>query len=245
MSGETPALVAVIPRKKDWAILREEHWYRIPVRSAPEGLEKIKFIAFYQTKVFATEAWAVNYYAEVKDIRKVKRIELLPDEPRHRRASELYYRIAIGELLRLPRAIPSRRWRRIVFIPTTLEKLLRAKEINDLYHTSPIEERLYQELESLGLKPERQFYVRQGDKGYFLDIAVFCREGELDVECNGDIYHSGREKAEIDRTRDNDLTVGGWRILRFSGKEIKKNAKGCGRLVQDVVRKLGGIEPQK
>ncbi|MEO0071535.1 MAG: DUF559 domain-containing protein [candidate division WOR-3 bacterium] len=112
--------------------------------------------------------------------------------------------------------------------------------MNDLYYTSPIEEKLYHALKSAGIEPERQFYVKEKGRGYFLDIAVFCRGGELDVECNGEVYHSGREKAESDRQRDNDLTAGGWRILRFSTKEIKRNTKGCVQLVQKVTRKLGG-----
>lgn len=240
--GETPALVAVITRKKDFEILRKEYWYRIPVKSAPEGLEKIRFIAFYQTKVFGEEKWAVNYYAEVKGIRQVRRIELLPDEPGHKRAEEFYFRVEVGELMRLPQSIPSRRWRRIVFIPTTLERLLRAREVNDLYCTSPIEEKLYRALERAGLEPERQFYVREKGSDYFLDIAVFCKEGELDVECDGEVYHSGREKAEADRRWDNDLTAGGWRIIRLSGRGIKRDTKGCVRLVQEVMRKLGGVE---
>ncbi|MGQ9707277.1 MAG: endonuclease domain-containing protein [bacterium] len=241
-SKPTPALVAVITRKKDWAILREKGWYRIPVKNAPEGLNHIRYIAFYQTKVFA-EKWAVNYYARVKDIKTLRRIELLPDEPEHQRAHEWYHRIDIGELQRLPNPIPSRRGRPVVFIPTTLEKLLTAKEINELYHTSPIEEKLYLTLERSGLVPERQFYVKDKNTGYLLDLAIFCKSGNIDVECDGESYHSGRKKAEQDRQRDNHLTTMYWRVLRFSGKEIRQNAGGCLQLVLRLVRKLGGVEP--
>lgn len=232
-------LVGIVTRKKDWAILKEEGWYRIPVKSAPVQLERIRYLAFYQTKVFDAEKWAVNYYARVKEIKTVRRIELLPDEPNHPRAQEWYYRIAIYELRRLPHPIPSRRWRRIIFIPTTLERLLRAKEINELYHTSPIEEKLYRALERAGLAPERQFYVGKG--GYLLDLAVFCKMGKIDVECDGARYHSGRKKAEQDRQRDNYLTALDWRVLRFSGREINRNLNGCLRIIERVVEKLGGV----
>lgn len=243
--GEIPALVAVITRKKDFAILREEGWYRIPVKTAPEFLSKVKFIAFYQTMVFGPERWAVNYYAEVKGLKRVKRIELLPDEPKHQRAADEYYKVEIGELQKLPHPIPSRRWRRIVFIPTTLERLVRAKEINELYHTSPIEEKLYRALGRLGFEPERQFFTKEQNQGYFLDLAIFCREGSLDVECDGAAYHSGRKKAAKDRKRDNNLTSGGWRILRFSGKEINEDTKGCINVIAQTVRVLGGTEKVK
>lgn len=236
----TPALVAVINRKKDFQILKEQRWYRIPVSHAPDGLERVKFIAFYQTKAFGDEGWAVNYYAAVERIRRARRIELLPDEPGHPRAGEFYYRVAIGELARLPRPIPSQRWRRIVFIPTTLERLFHAREINDLYWTSPLEEKLYRALRRAGLTPERQFYVGSGAGGYFLDLAIFCREGVVDVECDGASYHTGLKKAEQDRQRDNCLTLRGWRILRFSGREIRQNLRGCVEMVKRMVKNLGG-----
>ncbi len=239
----TVALVGIINRKKDWEILKEQGWYRIPVKNAPDNLFQMRYIAFYQTRVFGAEKWAVNYYARVKDIKIVRRIELLPDEPKHPRAQGWYYRINICELQRLPNSIPSRRWRRIVFIPTTLEKLLTAREINELYHTSPIEEKLYLALERTGLAPERQFYVRDESGGYFLDLAIFCDQGKIAVECDGASYHSGRKKAEQDRHRDNQLTALDWRVLRFSGKEIRQNVQECLRMVKRVVEKLGGVEP--
>jgi len=125
--------VGIVSRRKDWELILAEHWYRIPVKSAPDCLKKMKYLAFYQTRAFGDEKWAVNCYARITGITTAKRRKLLPDEPNHKRADESYYRIAISKLQRLPRPVPSRRWRRIVFIPTTLEKLLRAREIKDLY----------------------------------------------------------------------------------------------------------------
>ncbi|NPV14707.1 DUF559 domain-containing protein [candidate division WOR-3 bacterium] len=93
-----------------------------------------------------------------------------------------------------------------------------------------------------GLAPERQVYVGGKTNGYFLDFALFCRDGALDVECDGALYHSGVARAEADRNRDNYLTVTGWRILRFSGKEIRRNAGGCVALIKEMVAKLGGLD---
>jgi len=240
---EVPALVGVMTRVKDWEILKTHHWYRIPVRSAPEGLDKVQWLAFYQTRVFGREKWSVNYYARVQGMATVPRIELLPDEPNHRRARALYYRVALGELTPLPRPIPSQRWRRIAFIPTSLERLLRAEEVNDLYRISPIEERLYFLLREAGLEPERQFYVRESGAGHLLDMAVLCADGNLDVECDGELYHSGRERAAADRERDNSLTEAGWRILRFSGHEITADPERCVHRIRRTVRRMGGPGP--
>jgi very-short-patch-repair endonuclease len=238
---ETPALVGIVTRVKDWELLRSEHWYRIPVRTAPEGLDSIQYLAFYQTRLFVDEKWAVNWYAPVGAIRRVRRRELLPDEPTHPRADAEYYKVELGELMRLPRPIPSRRWRRIVFIPTSLERLLHALEINDLFKVSPIEDELYFALGDAGLPAERQFFVREGGSGYMLDLAVFCRDSNLDIECDGEAYHSGRDKAEQDRERDNTLTTAGWHILRFSGRRILRDTGHCLETVSRTVRRLGGV----
>jgi very-short-patch-repair endonuclease len=238
---ETPALVGVVTRKKDWELVRSEHWYRIPVRTAPEGLDRVRYLAFYQTKFSGDEKWAVKWYAPVRGISSVKRRELLPDEPTHSRADAEYYKVKIGELERLPRPIPSRRWRRIVFIPTSLERLLHAQEINDLFKVSPIEDKLYFTLEDAGLPAERQYFVREETSGYMLDMAVFCRDSNLDIECDGETYHAGRDKADQDRERDNTLTTAGWHILRFSGRRILSDTDKCVETVRRTVRRLGGV----
>ncbi len=237
---ETPALVGIVTRKKDWELVRSEHWYRIPVRTAPEGLHAIRYLAFYQTKLFGDEKWAVNWYARVLGITEAKRSELLPDEPKHPRAGAMYYKIALGDLRRLPNSIPSRRWRRIVFVPTSLERLLHAQEINDLFSVSPIEDRLYFTLKDSGLASERQYFVREEKAGYMLDMAVFCRDSKLDIECDGEAFHAGRDKAEQDRERDNVLTTAGWHILRFSGRSILRDPDKCAETVKRTVTRLGG-----
>jgi len=238
-------LVAIVPRKKDWEILKTQHWYRIPVKSAPEVINQVKFLAFYQPKVFEEEKWSVNYYAEVKDLEIVKRIELLPDEPKHVRASNEYYKITIGDLKKLARPIPSRRWRRITFIPTTYYRLLEAKEVNDLYYTTPIEEKLYYSLQREKISAERQFFVYETQKPCCLDFVVFCRDGKLNVECDGEAYHSTKEAQIKDRKRDNDLTSIGWSILRFSGKEIYQSSKDCVRQIKRTIKFLKGPDNPK
>lgn len=195
IEGETPSLVGLVRTRRDWRLVRDERWYRIPKASAPEGIERIRYVAFYQGAPFGAGKYQVRYYAEVTGVSEASRVELLPQEPDHKRAGDLYYRIGLGELYRLPGPIPSLRWRRIVFIPTTLERLLRAQEINDLYCGSPIEDELHTTLKDAGLSPERQYLVRDGEIRYVLDFALFCREGRLDIECDGRRYHD-REEAD-------------------------------------------------
>ena len=126
-------LVVIVNRPRDLAAARDEGWYRIPLARAPRALHA-EYLAFYQTAVFGSERWAVRYLAEVRAVSIVTRAALLPEETGHPRARERYYRFAIGALLALPAPLPSRRLRRIAFIPTTAGQLLRARDLNELWH---------------------------------------------------------------------------------------------------------------
>ncbi|HUE69774.1 MAG TPA: hypothetical protein VMP01_02700 [Pirellulaceae bacterium] len=111
-----------INSRQDFAIARNEHWYRIPVIEAQKWIGNRwppKWLAFYQTKAFDAQQHAVHYYAEVREIRQVSRRELFRDQPHHPRSDKQYFQLLLGPLQRLPKPILSRRKRKIVFIPTT------------------------------------------------------------------------------------------------------------------------------
>jgi very-short-patch-repair endonuclease len=238
-------LVAIMNNLLDFDIALHQQWYRIPVRSASGRLKERwppRWLAFYQTKVFGDERWAINWYAPVRGIRVVARRELLPEDPSHPRADELYHRIEIGPLQRLPRPIVSRRWRRIVFIPTTWEKFARAVEINDLYDESPLEDRLWAEFKRHDIDAERQYFVQPKDRLYALDFAVFCERGSLDVETDGDTFHEDRDQRNRDYRRDADLARTGWKVIRFHGQEIWEEAADyCIPAVMETINGLGGL----
>src|SRR3990172_5673577 len=132
MSYRGEVLVAIINNLLDFAIAREKHWYRIPVGSKEKWLKDRwppKWLALYQTKKFGEEAYAVNYYAKVREIRQVYRWQLFPDQPRDDRGNRQYCQLSFEPLQRLSVPILSRRRRRIVFIPTTWQKFVNATEI--------------------------------------------------------------------------------------------------------------------
>jgi hypothetical protein len=150
----TTVLVAIMNNLRDFAIARDEHWYRIPVQRAPTRAINAPVLAFYQTRVFGEEAWAINYWAQAQQWEIVKRVELLPQETSHLRAHEDYYKICLGELNRLSRPIMSEKWRRITFIITTWERLMRAREVTELLRGDIWEERLYHALRKMGIVAE-------------------------------------------------------------------------------------------
>ena len=93
-------------------------------------------IAFYLAAPFGDERWAIHEYAEVRGHEMVRRVDLFPDEPEHARANELYYKMQLGPLMRLPRAIPSLKWRRLTFLQTTGDRLLNALDVNELVESA-------------------------------------------------------------------------------------------------------------
>lgn len=244
LKGET--LIAIINNQQDFRILCEQFWYRIPVSSVEKWLRRRwppQWIAFYQTKVFKDEAYSVRYYAEVRDIRSVRRCDLFPDELPNKKTGNIYYQIFLGPLQTLPKPIFSRRQRRITFIRSTWEKFKNAVEINDLYDESPLENRLWAELKRLQVSAERQELVEINNTSYFLDFAVYCTAGKLNLETDGDTWHIGKEKAGADNLRDNALKTEGWRVLRFNTRQVQEEmADYCLPVVVENIHRLGGLD---
>ncbi len=131
MIPDDRVLVAYVPALSDFTKIETQNWYRIPQKSAPKGLYA-EYIAFYFGRRFGDQKWAIHYYAENMGHELVRRIDLLPDEPTHPRAQEIYYQVQLGPLQRLERPIISLQWRRILFIHTTWDRFEDAGEINDL-----------------------------------------------------------------------------------------------------------------
>jgi len=133
---QASVLVAIVPSVADWETVRRESWYRIPVERAPHRMA-YDYVAFYHPRVFHDWRWSIRSYARIERYDLRTRAELLPEQSDHPRAGRLYYRLSLGPLQMLPEPIPSRALRRISFIPTTLERLLRAEDVADLWLRRP------------------------------------------------------------------------------------------------------------
>ena len=138
-------LVAVVNNPRDMEIARLLGWYRIPLRTAPKVIA-VDYLAFYQTGAFGEEKWRIQHIAPVRGHELTTRLELLRTEPDHPRAKEEYYKIQLGPLEQLQTPILADTWRRITFLYTTGEYLLRARTINDLVVQSDERQLLWQAL---------------------------------------------------------------------------------------------------
>jgi hypothetical protein len=247
-------LVVLWPAPGDMELARDRGFYRMRPGVTVErlgDLRRIRTLAFYQPDAFGRDGRRVRYRAAVVGYERLPRAELLPEERDHVRGGQLYHCFRLGPLEELPRPIISHRGRRLLFIPTTEGRLSLAQEINELFAGTPIEERLFAALKREGLWPEREYYVElrrsevpEARIPHFLDLALFCRQRNLDVECDGDTWHIGKESARRDRHRDNLLEADGWHILRFNTDEIQRDLPATVTRVREAINRYGGIEDE-
>jgi hypothetical protein len=212
-------LVAIMNNRRDWELVHTQHWYRVPVRRAPAQVAA-DYLAFYQTAAFRDEKWTVSYYAPVSGVRIALRRELLPAEPGHPRAGELYYRFGLGPLEALEHPVGSRRVRRLTFIHTTLELLLNARDIQDLWTREPLRERLWVEMNRQGVHAARGPVLAEGAALYACDFCVPCYAGAVLVECPAELSPGGTPRGVRDSSE----------YLEMTGEPLRAPAERCSRL---------------
>jgi hypothetical protein len=172
-------LVAIMNNPRDFEIARDEGWYRVPARHAPQSTTEAAVLALYFTKAFDDEKWSIRWYGAVRGHELARRRDLFPDEPDHPRVDEPYYKLQLGPLIELELPIYSLRWRRITFIETSWDRFSAAEEINDLYASGA--DGLFVTLKEEGFWPEREFEIREGGAAYTVDLAIPCREGTVTI----------------------------------------------------------------
>lgn len=172
-------LVGVMNNLRDFAIARDAGWYRIPEGHAPDCTTDAAVLAFYFTTAFGDDRWAIRWYAEVRGYELVLRSDLFPNDTAHPRANERYFKMQIGPLIPRDPPIPSLRWRRINFITTTWDRFSAAEEINDLYLSGA--DGLFVTLKESGFFPEADYFIREEQQVYTVDLAIPCRDGVVSI----------------------------------------------------------------
>ena len=165
-------LVVIMNNQEDWRRVQEEGWYRIPAKSAPPEAPHFDYLAFYFTRAFGEDKWAIHYFAPVAGHELLTRRDLIPTEPDHKRAGEWYYKFELGPPQHKLPPIISENWRRITFIVTTGDRFEAAEEINDLFEQKSPAGRLYVTLKENGFHPERDWPLREGSHTYQIDLAL-------------------------------------------------------------------------
>jgi hypothetical protein len=181
MLPDDTVLVAVMNSPRDWELVQSEGWYRLPVKHAPEGAPHFDWLAFYFTKSFGDDRWAIHYYAAVEGHELSIRRDLIPSEPDHPRAGQWYFKLQIGPLQHKLPPILSARWRRVTFIVTTGDRFMEAAAINDLFEQESSVGQLYVKLREMGIEVEREWLIREAGAAYVVDLALPVRNGWVPV----------------------------------------------------------------
>lgn len=181
MNPDDVVLVALINSPRDLELATQERWYRIPAKHAPKFYDGAQYLAFYLPRSFGARRWSIDTYATVRGHELARRVDLIPEEPNHPRANELYYKLQLGETKRHEPPIVSKRGRRVLFLWTNWEKFSGAREWNDLYVRTPAHDKLYDALRAENLDVERETFVREGHARYRVDFLVYLPRGKIAI----------------------------------------------------------------
>jgi len=233
-------LIGVVKREKDLEHLRKDRWYRIPgnisFRKSPQ------YLAVYPTARCGRGGGGISFYSSIRRIIRTRRIDILPDEERHPRAGDWYWKLELGPIRKLPRRIENRLRRRIIFAYTTVERLIQAHEIGELFGIPPLEEIMRRSLLKAEITATPQFCVMRRKRcRYRIDFAIFCRKGKIALECDHSRWHQRPARQEKDRERDRWLKKDGWKVIHLTEDHIINNLIKANELIDNQIGILGGL----
>lgn len=230
-------LVAVVNNAEDMRRAASEGWYRIPQQSAPRRIGA-DYLAFYQTGAFkeSSEAHTVTFYAATRRYRLATRRELLPAEADHPRADQYYYCVEIGPLQRLERPVVAAKLRRVTFIHTTLERLLHAADVRELYTQDDPFEQLWHALRANRLRPLKNRIV----EGAPVDITLRARGGNLGIQCADE-----PAAPNLAQRTAGWPSAERWELLWMPPAAIQADLEGCLRRIGAGLIHLGGSTLQQ
>lgn len=235
-------LIGVVKRKTDLIHVIKDHWYRIPARFTFQ--QSPRYLAVYSSNICRRGKGGISFYSLIREVTRVKRIELLPEENLHPKANDLYWKLKLGPPEKLPHLIENRLRRRITFAYTTREKLFIARELGELFGIPPLEEILRKYLDREGISYIYQYCLIHDNKcRYRLDFALPCRKGKIALECDHSRWHQRAARQKKDHERDFWLTKHGWTMIHLSEEEIINKPDQSMKNIINQIRALGGNIP--
>ena len=185
MFPEDRVLVGVIQTKRDLAFARDDHWYRIPQAQMPRGVTTEYLAFFLSGKVFGEKSKAIQCYAPMRGLELVYRKDLIPD-PKHPRANNVYYRVALGDLEAKTPPITNPTRRPISFIYTTWDRFYQAHTVADLYSTDDFfVDRIYYALRDHGVNPVRMWAAEHRSDPFAPGLKILCENGASVIASTG------------------------------------------------------------
>lgn len=233
MANSDVVLVGVLKTPRDQKLLLRRHWYRVPVEFLPK--RKFQYIAFYQPAIFGVNGKRIEYYGKIRRRKVCRRIELLPNEPNHPRANDLYVKFEFSKINKLPRPVKNIIPRRISFGFTTLKRLFSAHNILQLYGVPSIEQIISGRLKSLGIKAMPQFPISVAGHRFRLDFAIIHDSKRIAIECDNTRAHASKAQKLKDKIKNTYLRRAGWRVVRLKEKDNIERLDSCVRRIQKAI----------
>lgn len=219
-------LVGVVAADADLKRFRDEGWYRVPDRALGRSLSRdalgdLRALALYQTGgVTDGLPGTIELWGEITAIERLCRRDLLPDEPNHPAAAELYHCVRVDSVQHLERPIVSRLPRRITFLRTTRQRLLHAVDLNDLVIGSAAEERLWRAVRETNPNFNRKVFMQVNGVVMEVDFSLVVGDKVLAVLCRDEMW-----VAEPTDTPQPEA----WRVIQFSPERIENDLEECVR----------------
>lgn len=163
-------------------------------------------------------------YAAVRGHELARRVDLIPEEPDHPRANELYYKLQLGEMETREPPIVSKRGRRVLFLWTNWQKFSTAREWNDLYVRTPAHEKLYDALRAENMDVEREVFVREGHSRYRVDFLIYLPQGQIGISLGEKAAQANLDKGKL--------------ALTVTPGEIENHLARVQRAIQRAAREL-------
>jgi len=243
--AEESLLIGWIRNATDLRFFEEERWYRIPkdVEIAAPGRWRVPhWVAVLESVGASGRGQQIARYGHVIAVRERTRTELLGSVAPGSKRGRVYYQLLIERVIQLPvPLVPPRRRRGPPFIWTTLERFLSARQFNDLFDDSPVENTLWKQMKDVGIAAERQWPETVDGRRYFLDFAVFCRKRNIDVEVDGRHHHLVPSNSIYDADRDRDLTRKGWAVHRILASDLSHEPRKATLELCETIEQYGGL----
>ncbi|MGO4890393.1 DUF2357 domain-containing protein [Anaerobacillus sp. MEB173] len=180
-SLEEKVLVGMVPYEQNYKVHLVYKFYHVPVKQLRKGWQEVEYVALYPRKGAAKQN-GITCYGKIKDVKVVRRSDIreLP-----KRSDEEYVRFEVEEWKPLKEVIRPVRYGIRVYAMTTLETLLDAKELPEIFMKSKAEVTLWRMLRRLSNRVQMELDDRYLDtaseiKSYQIkNLTVSVEGGQL------------------------------------------------------------------
>jgi len=224
---ERDTLVAVVNSDTDLERFTTERWYRLPDRSLGKTvsaslLEETSTLALYHTQSITHGLpGAVQFFGTIHHVESMPRRDLIPDEPDHPAAEQLYHQIVVSSVESLAMPILNRRPRRVTFIRTNRKLLESAREVGDLYLATRAEQNLLAQLHDRDIEIDRRVFMQVREQLVEVDFGLYRDDSVIGVQC-GETLESTRSEEPYGTE-----VPAAWNIVRFTPRQVESNLDRC------------------